>query len=120
MLDFVPGLAINGGDHALTCSHARVVESNCGRFRWRRGGGRTSLTENPARLLGKCRSAFPLVQPECPLGGDSCPVGVTARRRDRCQRQACVAVIDQQVGALGQADRGLGDPSSLRVIARAR
>ena len=54
------------------------------------------------------------------LGGCSRPNGVSRHLQYRRQRQACVAMIHQGVGAPSQADSGFGDPSSLVVIASPR
>ena len=54
------------------------------------------------------------------LGGCSRPNGVSRHLQYRRQRQACVAMIHQRVGAPSQADSGFGDPPSLVVIASPR
>ena len=87
-----------GGSLARTRCRAR-------RSAFRVGAGQSErpLAENAPRLLGKCRSAFPFVQVDRPLGGGPRPRAVAGGIQHRRQRQAGVAVIDQGVGALGQA-----------------
>jgi hypothetical protein len=77
-------------------------------------------TENVARLIGKRRSAFLFVQRRCPRGGGTRSRCVASGIKDRRQGQACIAVIDQGIGALGKANRRLGGTSGLVVVVTAR
>ncbi len=122
LLDLVPGLAINRQPRTRPRdrSHARVVQLDARRFGWSRGSRQDALAENAARLLRKCRSPFQLVQADRPLGGGSRSRGVAGGAQHRRQRQAGVAVIDQDVGALGHGDGLLGHPPGLVVSTAAR
>ena len=79
-----------------------------------------SRAENAARLFGKCRSPFQLVQADRLLGGGPCSRAVAGGAQNRRQCQARVAVIDQGVGALGQGDGLLGHPPGLVMSTAAR
>ncbi len=111
---------MNCSHHAFAHTHAGVVQLDGWRFGWSRGRRLDAFAEDDARLLGERGRTLPFVQTDRSLGGDSRPRGVAAGAQNRCQRGTCVAMIDQQVGALGQADGGLGDPPSLGMIIAAR
>src|SRR3954471_22232658 len=75
-----------------------------------------ACTEDGASPINKRSSAFPLVKVRRTLGGRACPGGVAGRAQHDRQRQACVTMIDQGIGALSEGDRRLGDESSRVVL----
>ena len=120
LLGLVPGSAFEGNVRLVDYPDARVVELRGRRSGCSRGSRYVALADNAAGLLRKCRSAFLFVQVHRPLGGGFRARGVTRGAQHSRQCQTGVAVINQAVRALGQADCGLGDPPSLVVITAAR
>ena len=90
------------------------------RFGWSRGSREVALAENAARLLRKCRSPFQFVQADRLLGGGPRSRAVAGGVQNRRQCQAGIAVIDQEVRALGHGDGLLGHPTGLVVSTAAR
>ena len=84
-LEFVPGLAINSGHHAFARLDGRGVYLDNGRFGWSWSNRLDSLAERAACLLGKRRSAFPLIQVGRPLGGGTRSGGVSGAAQHRRQ-----------------------------------
>src|SRR5271169_2358625 len=109
---------MDGSDQLVAHLYASVGQLDARRFR--RSYWRGTLAKNVPRLLSERRSPFPFVQADRSLGGGSRPRGIAGGTQDRRQCETCVGVIDQSVGALGQADSSLGDPPSLVVIIAAR
>ncbi len=87
LLELVPGLAINRSRHAFAGAYAGVVEFDNRRwFGWRRGRREVAIAEDATRSLRKCRSPFPLIQIDGPLGSGACTRSIAGGAQNRCQR----------------------------------
>ena len=97
-VDFVPGLAINGSDHAFARSHARVVQLDARRFGWRAATGDDALhrecgtpsPQAPQRLSARTARPPARRRPAHRRHRRRCPKPLPApgmRRRDRPTRR---------------------------------
>ena len=87
LLDLTPCPEVDSGVQTADRSYACVVEFDNRRwFGWHRDRREIRLAKDATCSFRECRSPFPLIQIDGPLGSGACTRSIAGSAQNRCQR----------------------------------